>query len=131
MNYYLFRQSPPDKHYSIESKRFVSGKVEQWDVIMILKSCSLKISPNTLYQSTETGTVYVHEVNEYEYDLMDAFGMPHANRKHFSIIVPQEMFTPKYHLVISYDGQFITQISTRRFGPLGGSTVQRLHRKMR
>ncbi len=126
MNYYLLRQSAKHNATSISS-----DEAREWDVIMILKSRSPKVAPNLLYQSTNTGIVYVETVAQYKYDLMDAFGMPHANRKHFSVVVPQEIFTPLYHMTIKYDARSIVHTATRRFGPHRSSvTSVRLYRRM-
>ena len=125
MNYYLFRQAPN------EENSVTHEMAKRWNVVMILKSRSFKIAPDTLYKSTNTGTVYVHEAEEYEYDLMDAFDMPHATRKHFSLVVPQILFSPMYHTTIKYDGKFILFNSTRRTGPFKGQRVGiHLHARM-
>jgi len=126
MNYYLFRQSATPSKTSISS-----DEARKWDVIMILKSRSPKVSIGILYQSTNTGIVYVEKVAEYKYDLMDAFGMPHANRKHFSVVVPQEIFSPLYHTTVKYDSRSLVLTASRRFAPHRSSvTSVRLYRRM-
>lgn len=132
MRYYLFRQSPN------MNTIITSAEAMEWDVIMILKTMSLQVTPGLLYQSYLAGFVYVHEVEQYAYDMMDALDFPQANRKDFAIVVPQEVFTPTSHSTIAYDRIASSSQSTKIFihtiqtvGKYRGTAAgMRLHKRM-
>lgn len=133
MRYFLFRQEPNNR----QPNCITSEEAASWDVVMILKSNSIKITPDILYTSKGTGIVYVHHVDEYKFTLMDAFGMPHANREDFSLVLPQEIFAGDYHKTVKAMTthnpyrRSIEFASTRISGGLKGTvTSYRPHRKM-
>jgi hypothetical protein len=125
MNYYLFRNAPRYLNH------VTAHEAAAWDVIMILKSRSIKVAPNILYQSSKTGIVYVQKVEESDYDMLDAFGVHQANRKLFSVVAPQEIFDDYYHIQIEHIRLTIALTATRRFGPRKDSTTSlTLHPRM-
>ena len=132
MHYYLLRQSPN------MNTIITTAEAMEWDVIMILKSNSLRIAPGILYQNKLVGFVYIHEVEQYAFDMMDAVDIPHGERKDFVVVVPQEIFTPLSHTTITREktanrkqktGIFLHSVQTAG-RHVGTSVGMELHRKM-
>jgi hypothetical protein len=83
---------------------------------------------------------YIHQVEPYAYDMMDALDMPRANRKKLWVVIPQEIFTPTTHSSVTretsasrkpypHTGVFIHTIQT---GGLykGTAAGSQLHERM-
>ncbi len=81
---------------------------------------------------------YIHQVEPYAYDLMDALDTPHAIPDELWVVVPQEVFTPHTWSKISREptgsrrspkGVFIH--TTHISGPYKGTAAgEQLHERM-
>jgi hypothetical protein len=132
MNYYLLRQAPPN------GAIISTAEAMEWDVVKILKSSSSRVVSSILYRDKHMDMFYIHQVEPYAYDMMDAFDIPHAIRKELWVVVPQEVFTPTTWSTISREtspsrrptsGVFI---NTKHIGGLykGTCSGMQLHERM-
>ena len=94
MRYYLIRQAPDKNPDQVRTGVFIESEAKEWEVVMILKTIAYKVQPNILYKSVDTGIVFVHQVDKWTYDMMDALDIPKLNtRRHFRVVVPQDLYT--------------------------------------